>query len=65
LLASIAGRRYTPGDPNSPTSRRFERYTYTSGFEKKSGTHSNGHSPDTRVEYMDLSDEAGGLSVVE
>jgi hypothetical protein len=65
LLASIAGRRYTPGDPNSATSRRFERYTYTSGFEKKSGTHSNGHSPDTRVEYMDLSDEAGGLSVVE
>jgi hypothetical protein len=63
LLASVQGRRYTPGDPNSYTSRRLERYTYTSGFERKSQTHSRGHSPDTRVEYMDLSDEIGGLTV--
>lgn len=63
LLGSIRGRRYTRGDPNLPTSRRYERYTYTSGFEKKTGTNSWGRSPDTRVEYMDLSDEAGGLAV--
>ena len=63
LLASMQGRRYTPGDPNSPTSRRLERYTYTSGFERKTGTSSQGRSPNTRVEYMDLSDEAGGLTV--
>jgi hypothetical protein len=61
LLASIRGRRYTFADPNSPASRRLERYTYTSGFEKKSGSHAFGHSPDTRVEYMDLSDETGDL----
>lgn len=64
LLASIQGRRYTPADPNSPTAQRLERYTYTSGFERKSETHSRGRSPDTRVEYMDLSDESGGLSTV-
>lgn len=63
LLASIEGRRYTAGDPNSPTSRRLERYTYTSGLERTSTTHSWSHSPDTRVEYMDLSDDAGGLTV--
>lgn len=62
LLASIEGRRYTPGDPNSPTSRRLERYTYTSALEKKTGSYSWGRSPDTRVEYMDLSEEGAGLS---
>ena len=65
LLASIQGRRYTPGDPSSPTSRRLERYTYTSGYERKTDTRSAGHSPDTRIEYMDLSDEAGGLTVAD
>jgi hypothetical protein len=63
LLASIQGRRYTPGDPNSPTSRRLERYTYTSAFEKTTGTNSWSRSPNTRVEYMDLSDQSGGLTV--
>ena len=65
LLASIEGRRYTPGDPASPTSRRLERYTYTSGYERKTDTRAVGHSPDTRIEYMDLSDEAGGLTVAD
>lgn len=62
MLHAIEGRRYTPGDPRSPTSRRVERYTFTSGLERKSGTRAARHSPDTRVEYMDLSEETGGLS---
>jgi len=65
LLGSIQGRRYTFADPNSPTSRRLERYTYTSGLEKKSVTRSRGHAPNTRVEYMDLSNDSGGLSDLE
>lgn len=63
LLRSIAGRRYTPGDLASPTSARLERYTLTSTLEKRSETFARRHSPNTRVEYMDLSDEGGnGLS---
>ena len=60
LLRSIEGRRYTPGDPASPASNRLERYTLTSTLETRSDTFARRHSPDTRVEYMDLSDEGGG-----
>jgi tetratricopeptide (TPR) repeat protein len=58
LVRSIAGRRYTPADPASPFAYRRERYTYTSGLEEGAGTHSALHSPQPRVEYMDLSDLA-------
>jgi hypothetical protein len=61
LLGSLEGRRYTPGDPASPTSRRLERYTYTSGYERKTDTRSAARSPETRIEYLDLSD-TGGLT---
>ena len=56
LLASIGGRRYTPGVPGSPTSYRRERYTFTSGLEMGAGTKMAQHSPTPRVEYFDLSD---------
>ena len=58
LLASIAGRRYTPARAGSPDSIRTERYTYTSGLESGTGTHAVWHSPNARVEYFDLSDIA-------
>jgi hypothetical protein len=55
LLGSIRGRRYTPAVLNSPGSHRLERYTYTSGFETKTQTRVAGRSPETRIEYLDLS----------
>jgi hypothetical protein len=56
LLASIAGRRYTPPRDGSANGHRTERYTYTSGLEQGTGSHRSQHSPDARVEYFDLSD---------
>lgn len=56
LLASIAGRRYTPAAPGSPEAWRRERYTYTSSLEPGTGTKLSQHSPQPRVEYLDLSD---------
>jgi tetratricopeptide (TPR) repeat protein len=55
LLASIAGRRYTPGKDNHPASTRIERYTYTSALEKGASTRVAVHSPKARIEYLDLS----------
>src|SRR5574338_758901 len=62
LLASLMGRRYTLADPTSPASRRLERYTYTAGFERKTDSRNPGRSPETRVEYLDLSDMGSGLT---
>ena len=56
LLASIAGRRYTPALPKLPGAYRTERYTYTSGLEPGTASHGQQHSPRARVEYFDLSD---------
>lgn len=56
LMESIKGRRYTPVAANSPVALRRERYTYTSGVEDGAGSHLALHSPNARVEYMDLSD---------
>jgi len=58
LLTSIRGRRYTPVAEGSPAAVRRERYTYTSGVETGASTHLTLHSPQARVEYMDLSDIA-------
>ena len=58
LLASIQGRRYTPAHPSSPGTYRTERYTYTSGLEAGTASHGQQHSPNARVEYIDLSDIA-------
>jgi hypothetical protein len=63
LLKSLMGRRYTPADPTSPTSRRLERYTFTSGFERKTQSRSESHAPDTRVEFLDLSEAGGGTGL--
>ena len=58
LLASIEGRRYTPPRPTAPGTYRTERYTYTSGLEAGTASHGQQHSPNARVEYLDLSDIA-------
>ena len=55
LIATIEGRRYTPGRIDDPASYRVERYTYTSAYEDKTGSHLAGRSPTGRVEYFDLS----------
>lgn len=56
LLNSIKGRRYTPVAVDNPAGFRRERYTYTSGVETGAATRQVLHSPNARVEYMDLSD---------
>ena len=55
LLASIKGRRYTPGKPGSAATKRLERYTYTSGYERKTEGRMADRSPQGRIEYIDLS----------
>ena len=55
LLASIEGRRYTPAKAGTGI-YRTERYTYTSGLEAGAGSRKAQHSPNARVEYLDLSD---------
>ena len=57
LLASIAGRRYTPPGDGAAI-YRTERYTYTAGLEQGTASHQNQHQPTARVEYFDLSDIA-------
>ena len=56
LMISIAGRRYTPGKHDDPSSVRTERYTYTSGYEGQTSTRMAMRSPKARVEYIDLSE---------
>jgi hypothetical protein len=53
LLRSIRGRRYAAIPGNEPT-YRLERYTYTSGYELRTGSHIVQRSPRARVEYFDL-----------
>jgi hypothetical protein len=55
LLQSIRGRRYAAIPGNEPT-YRLERYTYTAGYEFRTGTHIAQRSPRARVEYFDLTD---------
>lgn len=57
LLESIRGRRYSTASDNEPTFR-VERYTYTSGYEMRAGSHIMQRSPRARVEYFDLGGEA-------
>lgn len=59
LLLSIKDRRYTPTFLGKEVSTRRERYTYTSSVENGVGSHLQAHSPNTRVEYLDLSDLGG------
>jgi hypothetical protein len=54
LLEAIRGRRYTPSADGRPT-YRLERYTYTSGYESRTGSLIRQRSPNGRVEYLDLS----------
>jgi hypothetical protein len=51
LLKSIRGRLYGPLEKPS---YRTERYTYTAGWERQTGSHIRRRSPKARVEYLDL-----------
>ena len=51
LLDSIRGRRYSTS--RQPT-YRLERYTYTAGYEQRTGSHLLQRSPRARIEYLDL-----------
>lgn len=53
LLESIRRRRYSQAAGTEAT-YRVERYTYTSGFESRAGSHIMQRSPRARVEYFDL-----------
>lgn len=57
LIDSIRGRTYTASDAGEST-YRLERYTYTSGYEQQTGSRMLRRSPDARVEYFDLSQDA-------
>jgi hypothetical protein len=57
LLESISGRRYSSVADGESTFR-VERYTYTSGYEMRAGSHIMQRSPRARVEYFDLGGEA-------
>lgn len=54
VLESIRGRRYSRLDGTQAT-YRLERYTYTSGYEARTGSRIQQRSPRARVEYFDLS----------
>jgi hypothetical protein len=51
LLESIRGRRYSSG---AEPVYRLERYTYTAGYGRETGTRLLRQSPNARVEYLDL-----------
>jgi tetratricopeptide (TPR) repeat protein len=58
LLESIAGRIYTPGgEPGSEGVYRVERYSFTSLWEERTGTHLRQRSASARLEYLDLTEE--------
>lgn len=57
LLESVRGRRYSRAAGNDAT-YRVERYTYTAGYESRTGSHIMQRSPRARVEYFDLGGEA-------
>jgi len=58
LLTSIGGRIYSPaGDVGSPGNYRVERYSYTSLWMDRTGTHLRQRGPNARVEYLDLTAE--------
>jgi hypothetical protein len=51
LLQSIQGRTYSTGEE---ATYRLERYTMTARLEPATGSHLLRHSPQARVEYLDL-----------
>lgn len=52
LLESIRGRRFST---STESTYRLERYTFTAGYETRSGSHINQRSPMARLEFFDLS----------
>jgi len=54
LLKAIQGRKYTPFAGTRPYPK-VERYTYTAGYDRLTGTRIPARSPTARIEYLDLS----------
>jgi hypothetical protein len=61
LLRSIAGRVYAKPAGGAPV-YRMERYTYTAGYESRTGSRIAQRSPKARVEYVDLSQPPKGAN---
>ena len=57
LLRSIEGRVYAPP---ADASYRVERYTYTAHWGSRTGSWLRAREPQTRIEFLDLTAEAGG-----
>ena len=53
LLKSIAGRIYSPVEEPGGL-YRVERYSYTSRYMDVTGTRLRQHSPNARIEFVDL-----------
>ena len=59
LLKAIAGRMYSRPANGTPV-YKLERYTYTSGYEVRTGSRLAQRSPMGRIEYLDLTNPGAG-----
>ena len=58
LVRSISGRIYSPGgEVGSDGTYRIERYSYTSLWMDRTGTHLRQRGPNARLEFLDLTAE--------
>lgn len=58
LIRSISGRVYSPGgEVGSDGTYRIERYSYTSLWMDRTGTHLRQRGPNARLEFLDLTTE--------
>jgi hypothetical protein len=58
LVRSISGRIYSPGgEAGSDGTYRIERYSYTSLWMDRTGTHLRQRGPNARLEFLDLTAE--------
>lgn len=58
LMDSIAGRIYSPAAGNMDGTYRVERYTFTSLWADQTGSRLRARSPNARIEYLDLTNDA-------
>ena len=58
LLKSIAGRIYAPAVGSMDGTYRVERYTFTSLWTDQTGSRLRARSPNARIEFLDLTDDA-------
>jgi hypothetical protein len=62
VLDSIRGRIYSPSSANAEGTYRVERYTFTSLWEERTGTHLRQRAANVRIEYLDLTAQPGNRS---